>query len=141
MKRLHLVDAPKRLLLIEDDPDSAEAMLLRLEYEGFRIQWARDAAEAHEALECARRSGGHLPDAVLLDLELPGISGIEFGRELMNLSIALPIIVISAASESAIRQAVREIRAVAGFRKPFSMNEVLSTLGQLFATEHQADLA
>ncbi len=63
-----------RILIVEDEPDLAEALVYNLRKEGFEVQ-VRDRGDT--ALEAIRRDP---PDLVLLDLMLPGLDGLELTR-------------------------------------------------------------
>jgi signal transduction histidine kinase/CheY-like chemotaxis protein len=67
---------PRRVLVVEDDADAAEALGELLSASGHEVRVARDGPSG---LEAAR---GFLPDAVLLDLDLPGFDGCELARRL-----------------------------------------------------------
>ena len=65
-----------RLLLVEDNLDSAEILSLLLEREGFDVRVALDGVEALSVLQ------GFSPDVAILDLGLPGITGYELIAQL-----------------------------------------------------------
>jgi CheY-like chemotaxis protein len=64
-------EGPRRVLVVDDSEDTARMMRLLLKREGFAVTIARDG---HEALQSALE---HRPEIVLLDLRLPGMSGLE----------------------------------------------------------------
>ena len=66
----------RRVLVVDDDPDCATVLRILLRREGFD---ARTASDGHEALA---KAADFLPDVVLLDLTLPGMSGEEVAAEL-----------------------------------------------------------
>ena len=65
------------VLIVEDEPISRRAMLRLLRMSGFEAEAVESAEEAIRRIE-----GGHVPDAVLLDVDLPGMSGIDLARRL-----------------------------------------------------------
>ena len=81
-----------RILLVEDEPAIQELITVNLEHAGF-VPLRADSAE--QAFEIVR---GELPDLVLLDWTLPGMSGIEFARRLRaeRRTQAVPIIMLTA---------------------------------------------
>jgi two-component system, OmpR family, phosphate regulon response regulator PhoB len=111
----------KRVLIIEDESDLAELIAFNLENEGFRAMIALDALSALEALR------DDPPDLVLLDLMLPGMSGLEICKLLKSRekTVGIPVIMVTAKGE--------EIDRVVGFEmgvddyvtKPFSPRELL----------------
>jgi len=87
---------PETLLIVDDDAESREMMCRRLEGEGWST---RQAGEGKEAL-AAMRAGGI--DLVLLDLVMPGMSGLEVLRPLRLIRSAaeLPVIMVTASADS-----------------------------------------
>ena len=77
------------ILVVEDEENFIEALTIGLKKEGFRVQVARDGAEALLVFDAVR------PDLVLLDLMLPKISGVDVCRELRSRS-KVPIIMVTA---------------------------------------------
>src|SRR5262245_55631314 len=79
-----------RVLVIEDERDLVDALVYNLRREGY------DTTVAHEGQEGLRRAQTLLPDLILLDIMLPGMSGTEIIRELRagERTRHLPIIVI-----------------------------------------------
>ena len=73
--------SPIRILVVDDEPVLAEMVSMALRYEGWEISTAGDGATA---LASARQSR---PDAVLLDVMLPDMSGLEVLRRLRDLSL------------------------------------------------------
>lgn len=70
-------DTPTALVLVVDDnPDAAESLALVLEIEGFR------ALTAHDGRSALDRIAQERPDAVLLDLGLPDLDGVEVGQRI-----------------------------------------------------------
>ncbi len=68
----------RRVLVVEDDADSAESLVMLLEAEGHVVRAARDGREAVEA------AGSFRPDVALVDIGLPGIDGYEVARRLRH---------------------------------------------------------
>jgi CheY-like chemotaxis protein len=64
------------VLVVDDNPDATESLALILEIEGFRALTAHDGRSALDRVEQER------PDAVLLDLGLPDLDGVEVGRRI-----------------------------------------------------------
>ena len=77
------------VLVVEDEEAFIEALTVGLAREGFRVQVARDGADALDMFDAVR------PDLVLLDVMLPRISGIDVCRELRKRS-TVPIIMVTA---------------------------------------------
>ncbi len=114
----------KRLLLVEDEASIREMMRMALERAGYAIQEAEDAAQAERIL------ADGLPDLVLLDWMLPGISGIELARRMRkdDYTRELPIIMLTARSEEDDRIRGLESGADDYITKPFSPRELIARI-------------
>jgi len=109
----------KRVLVIEDDPDIAEAITYQLERAGISVKVARTG---EEGLEGVRRGA----DLVLLDLNLPGMDGLEVCRMIrrQQSTAHVPIIIVSARADEVDRVLGLEMGADDYVVKPFSMKEL-----------------
>jgi two-component system phosphate regulon response regulator PhoB len=108
-----------RVLVIEDDPDIAEAISYHLERAGIAVRVARTG---EEGLEGVRRGA----DLVLLDLNLPGMDGLEVCRMIrrQTASAHMPIIIVSARGYEVNRVLGLEMGADDYVVKPFSLKEL-----------------
>jgi DNA-binding response OmpR family regulator len=113
------VDTRRRVLLIEDDADIAEAIGYQLEKAGLSVRVARTGEEGLEAV----RKG---VDLVLLDLNLPGMDGLEVCRMIrrQQTTAHLPIIIVSARADEVDRVLGLEMGADDYVVKPFSLKEL-----------------
>ncbi|HLB20991.1 MAG TPA: response regulator transcription factor [Solirubrobacteraceae bacterium] len=114
--------APKRLLLIEDEPGIVDFLRRGLTAEGFAVETCLDGEEG----ERMALSGDF--DAIVLDLMLPGRSGMEILASVRRASPTLPVIVLSARGEVEDRVAGLEGGAVDYLVKPFSLAELAARL-------------
>jgi len=109
---------PARIFLLDDD-DLVVAMLVRvLRGEGYEVQGRTDAAGAVEAIRA------FAPDLVLLDVKLPGASGLDILTELSERGGGAQVVMLSsdASAESAVR--AMKMGAVDYLTKPFDLDEV-----------------
>jgi two-component system response regulator RegX3 len=114
----------ERILVVEDEPAIADAVEYALEAEGFDVEKAGDG---NEALEAARRLGY---DLLVLDLVLPGLSGIEVCRRLRCESTT-PILMLTARDAEVDRVLGLEVGADDYVTKPFSMPELVARVRAL----------
>jgi DNA-binding response OmpR family regulator len=110
-----------RLLLVEDDDDIRAAVRLMLEDEGYDVS---DARTGEEGLERFRAGGA---DLAIVDLLLPGISGLDVVRELRAAS-ALPILIVTAQADSHDVVAGLEAGADDYVTKPFVPKELAARI-------------
>lgn len=116
-----------KVLLADNDPDFVTLCKAYLEERGWRTVVARDALQASTV---ARRD---LPDAVVLDINMPGGSGIRALKQLKASPRvkAIPIIVVSGREDEQLPRTVIELGAVAFVRKPLALPELHQRLVQL----------
>lgn len=120
-----------RLLLVEDHPLSAEALKRLLERKaGFEVVVALDGPQALELAESAR------PDAVLLDLGLPGMDGLELARRLRagEGTAAIPLVALTASLESKDHKAALAAGCVFVETKPLELERLTRKLRELLPT-------
>jgi DNA-binding response OmpR family regulator len=120
------VNQAKKLLIVEDDENIAELLQLHLREEGFAITHAPDGNLGMEKL----KQGGW--DALILDLMLPGVDGLEICRHARTMTRYTPIIIISARSSETHRVLGLELGADDYLAKPFSMLELVARVKALF---------
>ena len=118
------------ILVVEDDPDSAELMAQILEIEGYRVEKALSGLEALEKV--------NLPglDLVLLDVMLPGVDGFEICHRLRkDLSTAsLPIVMVSAKGRREDVETGLRVGANVYMTKPLSRAGLIATVKKLLET-------
>ncbi|HLF42179.1 MAG TPA: response regulator transcription factor [Acidimicrobiia bacterium] len=110
---------PHRILLVEDEPGLADSVRYALDTEGFDVYVADTGVSG---LESARVNH---PDLVLLDLMLPGMSGLDVCRQIRS-SSDVPIIMLTAKDAESDKVAGLELGADDYMTKPFSMRELIA---------------
>ena len=113
---------PQRILIIEDEPDIVRGIELNLKAEGYAVMSANTGPSG---LETALRDR---PDLVLLDIMLPGLSGLDVCRELRKRQFDRPIIMLTARSAEVDRVVGLEIGADDYISKPFGIRELLARI-------------
>jgi DNA-binding response OmpR family regulator len=109
-----------RILVVEDDPAVQKALKRLFETEGYAVEVQADGQSAVESFQAAA------PAAVVLDLRLPKMSGREVCKEIKAHAPALPIVVLSAASDVSDKVLLLELGADDYVTKPFSPRELLA---------------
>jgi two-component system response regulator RegX3 len=120
----HARTVPGRVLVVEDDEGIREMLKYNLVSAGFAVQEASDGAAG---LRTARTSK---PDLILLDLMLPGMSGLDFCRALRKTS-RVPIIMLTAKDAEVDKIVGLELGADDYITKPFSVREVLARVNSV----------
>jgi len=117
-----------RILIIEDDPDIA----LSLQY-AFERSGEFSATVVHNGETGLQRAFDSAPDLVLLDLNLPGVDGVEVCRQLRarKTTLTMPIIMLTARVAEEDRIAGLDLGADDYITKPFSVKEVLARVRAL----------
>jgi len=112
------------ILVVEDEDAIREMLMMVLEQAGFMPIAAADAEEAQKVLD------DNLPDLILLDWMLPGISGVEWARRLKKEPIYrdIPIILLTARGEEEDKVRGLEIGADDYVSKPFSPKELVARI-------------
>ena len=117
--------SPIRILVVDDEAVLAEMVSMALRYEGWTIGTASDGASAVTAARDLR------PDAVVLDVMLPDMSGLEVLRKLREHSPGLPVLLLTA--KDAVEDRIAGLTAGGDdyVTKPFSIEEVVLRLRAL----------
>ncbi|MDQ0472307.1 response regulator transcription factor [Labrys wisconsinensis] len=119
-----------RVLLIEDDPMVGKALAQALRDEGMAVDWVRDGHDAEAAL----RNPGHV--LVLLDLGLPGKSGIALLRALRARGDATPVLIITARDDLDDRVEGLDLGADDYVVKPFEIRELMARMRAVLRRRH-----
>lgn len=109
----------KRILIVEDEPSIADSISYELGREGFECTISTDGSKAVEAVRAWR------PDLVLLDLMLPGTSGLDVCREIRQI-VPVPIVIVTAKDTEADKVLGLELGADDYITKPFGMRELVA---------------
>src|SRR5690349_9711844 len=118
-----------RVLIVEDESRIAHFLTRGLRGEGHEVEVV---GNGDEALACARRFA---PQAVVLDLMLPGRDGISVLRALRELDPGLPVVVLSARRDVSTKVAALRDGAADYMVKPFALDELLERLRLRSTTE------
>ena len=115
----------KRVLVVEDERDIGDLLLMHLADLGVDASCIDDGAQALEALQ------SEVWDLAILDLRLPGLSGLEICRRLRADGNAVPLLMLTAKSAELDRVLGLEVGADDYVTKPFSVIEVMARVRAL----------
>ena len=112
---------PKHVLVVEDEPDTAELIELHLKNDGYRVTVAGDGDQA------LKKVHKHMPDLVILDLMIPEINGVEVCKFIRKdpATQSIPIIMCTAKTGEIDKILGLELGADDYVTKPFSPRELL----------------
>ncbi|SMF76945.1 response regulator transcription factor [Streptomyces sp. Amel2xC10] len=118
---------PTRVLVVDDEPQTLRALVINLRARGYEVDTAPDGVTALEL------AAAHRPDAVVLDLGLPDMDGVEAIKELRHRTRApiltrVPILALSARHSAAERAESLAAGADAYVTKPFDLDALLARL-------------
>jgi two-component system response regulator FlrC len=121
--RPNVRDARPNVLIVEDERVSRRALTALMAASGYSTE---AAGSAEEALDAMRAEGVH-PDIALVDLDLPGMNGLELIGQLTRMEPGVFPVLITAANGDTLTRRLRE-QGVAYLRKPLDFGRLLSLL-------------
>jgi two-component system response regulator MprA len=116
-----------RILVVDDERAVRESLQRALELEGYEIELAADGREALTRLE----NGDPQPDAVILDVLMPVIDGLEVCRRLRREGNRVPVLMLTARDEIENRVAGLDAGADDYVAKPFALEELVARIRAL----------
>jgi two-component system, OmpR family, response regulator MprA len=114
-----------RILVVDDDPAVRDSLRRSLSFNGYDVDLAVDGAEA------LARIGGRQPDAVVMDVMMPRLDGLDTTRALRTAGNDVPILVLTARDAVADRVDGLDAGADDYLTKPFALDELLARLRAL----------
>ncbi|WP_435881185.1 response regulator transcription factor [Streptosporangium subroseum] len=126
--------SPVRVLVVDDEPTLAELLTMALRYEGWEVRSAGDGLSAVRAARDFR------PDAVVLDVMLPDIDGLEVLRRLRAETPEVPVLFLTA--KDSLEDRITGLTAGGDdyVTKPFSLEEVVARLRGLMRRAARSEL-
>lgn len=123
----------RHVVLIEDEPNITEAIRFLLTRDGWQVDTHADGSDAVEVIRAAA------PDLVILDVMLPGKSGMEILKDLRaEAGLArLPVLMLTARGQARDREMAEKAGVSRFMTKPFSNTEVLTAVRDLHAQAQQ----
>jgi len=116
----------KKVLIVDDEPDTLELVKLVLESGGFETVLAASGKEALNELEASK------PDIVLLDIMMPDMDGWEVFRKIKENNVNMPIAILTAKAQNFDRLlGLHVLKADDYITKPFGKNELISRVRKL----------
>jgi two-component system response regulator MprA len=126
-----------KILVVDDERAVRESLRRALELEGYEVELAPDGRAALERLDADEDQ----PDAVILDVLMPGPDGLEVCRRLRKGGSRVPVLMLTARDEVESRVAGLDAGADDYVTKPFALEELLARLRALLRRSVEADPA
>ncbi|RKT83586.1 two-component system, OmpR family, response regulator MprA [Saccharopolyspora antimicrobica] len=123
-----------RILVVDDDRAVRESLRRSLQFNGYQVELAADGQQALDQLAASR------PDAMVLDVMMPRLDGLEVARRLRSTGDDLPILVLTARDAVSDRVAGLDAGADDYLPKPFALEELLARLRALLRRASPPDL-
>ena len=123
-------EARPRVLVVDDDRAVRESLRRSLEFNGYAVTVAADGAEALASI------GANGPDAVVIDVMMPRLDGVETTRALRTAGNDVPILVLTARDSVGDRVEGLDAGADDYLTKPFALEELLARLRALLRRTH-----
>ena len=119
----------RKVILIEDEPNIIEAIRFLLTRDGWQVETHSDGTDALDVIRAAA------PDLVILDVMLPGKSGMDILRDLREQEdlAGLPVLMLTARGQARDRELAEKAGVSRFMTKPFSNTEVLAAVRDLHA--------
>ena len=114
-----------RILVVEDDAAVRDSLARTLRFEGYQVDTAGDGRQALDAV----RTGD--PDALILDVSMPGMDGLTACRQLRADGVVLPVLMLTARDSVGDRVAGLDAGADDYLVKPFALQELLARIRAL----------
>ncbi len=118
---------PVKILVVDDERAVRESLRRALELEGYEIELAEDGADALALLQ----AGNGQPDAVILDVLMPGVDGLEVCRRLRRSGNRVPVLMLTARDAVENRVAGLDAGADDYVAKPFALEELVARVRAL----------
>jgi two-component system, OmpR family, response regulator MprA len=125
-----------KILVVDDERAVRESLRRALELEGYDIELAADGQEALQLLEA---NGDAQPDAVILDVLMPGVDGLEVCRRLRRSGNRMPVLMLTARDEIENRVAGLDAGADDYVTKPFALEELVARVRALLRRASAGD--
>ena len=111
----------KRILVVDDETDIAEAIKAVLEMEDYRVETARNGRECLAYLSAGK------PDLILLDVMMPGMDGFEVLERMQTEGYNVPVVMMSAVQPG---RSLSRYGLKTFMRKPFTLDSLLESVEQ-----------
>ena len=127
---------PKKILIVEDNWQNMKVLLMALRPHGYTLL---EATDGEEALEIAVRDK---PDLIIMDMQLPKVSGLEVTRKLRRMPAFnhIPIIAVTASDMKGAKEKIIEAGCDAYLSKPINTRELPRVVAEMLLRQRKDDI-
>src|SRR5260370_1216409 len=118
---------PTRVAVLDDDPSVRRALARLLKTEGMVVDPYATSDQLFDALALES------PDCLILDLQMPKMSGLDVLNHLGQLGVGVPTIILTAYDDARSREACLNAGAVDYLRKPLTAERLIQAIGRILA--------
>ena len=123
---MNIINTPKKVLVVDDEPDTLELVKLVLESAGFDAILVNNGAEALAMIDHEK------PDLVLLDIMMPDMDGWDVFRKIKERNPTIPIAILTAKAQNIDKLlGLHVLKADDYITKPFGKNELIGKVRKL----------
>lgn len=119
---------PASILLAEDDDEMRQLLEAELRADGYEVFAVNDGTEMLEALSEVSRPPFGVPDAIVMDVRMPGYSGLHVLAALRAAHESTPVILITAFGDIRLHEEAARLGAAVVFDKPFDIDDLRTAL-------------
>lgn len=113
-----------KIFIVEDDIDVRDSLIMLLEFEGFKVEFAEDGAEALDKLNAM----DELPGIIILDWMMPKMDGAQFYEQKKTIPRLNNIPIVLLTADGRVKEKSVQIAAAAGLAKPIELDVLLSAI-------------
>ena len=128
LDRLLRMEAPLKILAVDDTRSVTLSMGFVFAKPRYEFSWIDNGMDALAVLK-----GDCAPDVIIVDHEMPNLTGLEFVREIRKRGISSEVIVVAAVLPSETRQAYEQMDVHVMFDKPFDISQLRSAVDHIVA--------
>ena len=126
----------KRILIVDDEPDFRLSAGIALRRAGYLTEEAADGAEVLEAIQSGKERS--LFDLLLVDIQMPCLSGAELIDELRKRAIDTPVLIVSGFADTTLQDEFLRKGCTAFLAKPFEFQQLVRRVDEILKTRHSA---
>jgi two-component system response regulator VicR len=131
---MNIINAPKKVLVVDDEPDTLELIKLVLESAGFETILVNNGMEALAKIDAEK------PDLVLLDIMMPNMDGWDVFRRIRERNTSVPIAILTAKAQNIDKLlGLHVLKADDYITKPFGKNELIGKVRKLTGSSYKQE--